>query len=201
MDPADSRAPALFLTQSAGSPEPMRRANQPEEVKCCAETVVDAGEVDHQHGHPESRFAVHALCGGSREVDAMFGRECPANTWRSYRTPRSIHNAFILSNLQECRNFRCPFRPQFRSGLNHTLRDYLSRLRTDGGPAQDTHKDAGSARFSPQAPTGRHPRGANPAAVSRINARLVPGEPTLRSGRRRAAGTTGNWRLLRTDAG
>ena len=29
--------------------------------------------------------------------------------------------------------FRHPFRSQFRSGLNHTLRDYLGRLRTVGG--------------------------------------------------------------------
>ena len=37
-----------------------------------------------------------------------------------------------MNNLQEPHNFRYPFRSQFRSGLNHTLRDYLGRLRTDG---------------------------------------------------------------------
>ena len=40
----------------------------------CRDRGVDVGEVDHQHGHPESRFAVDALCWGSRKVDGTFGR-------------------------------------------------------------------------------------------------------------------------------
>ena len=77
MDPAVFVRPRALLDAVSRSPGPMRRANQPEEVKCCAETGVDVGEVDHQHGHPESHCAVDALCGGSREVDATFGRSAP----------------------------------------------------------------------------------------------------------------------------
>ena len=55
LDPADFVRPRALLDAVRRSPKPMRRANQPEEVKCCAETGVDAGEVDHQHGHPRFR--------------------------------------------------------------------------------------------------------------------------------------------------
>ena len=39
-----------------------------------------------------------------------------------------------MNNLQEPQDFHYPFRSQFWSGLNRTLQDYLSRLRTVGGP-------------------------------------------------------------------
>ena len=38
-----------------------------------------------------------------------------------------------MNKLQARRSFRSLFRSQFRSGLSHTLQDYLSRLGTVGG--------------------------------------------------------------------
>ena len=38
---------------------------------------IDVAEVDHPYGHPESRFVVGTLRGGSRAVDATSGRSAP----------------------------------------------------------------------------------------------------------------------------
>ena len=37
-----------------------------------------------------------------------------------HRTPCFLRNSFFVTNLQAQRDFRFPFRPQFRVGLNHT---------------------------------------------------------------------------------
>ena len=55
------------------------------------------------------------------------------STWLPHRTPRCLYNWPGMNNLQKKHNFHHPFRSQFRSGLNYTLRDYLGRLRTVGG--------------------------------------------------------------------
>ena len=47
---------------------------------------IDVAEVDHRYGHPESRFVVGTLRGGSWAVDATSGRSAPPNTWGSGRT-------------------------------------------------------------------------------------------------------------------
>ena len=49
-----------------------------------------------------------------------------------HRTLRRLQNRRKFNNLQEEQDFHCQFRSQFRSGLNHTVQDCLSRPRTVG---------------------------------------------------------------------
>ena len=51
MDPADFVRPRALFDAVSRSLEPMRRANQPEEVKMLRRDRVDVGQVDQQHGH------------------------------------------------------------------------------------------------------------------------------------------------------
>ena len=53
--------------------------------------------------------------------------------WLSHRTLRYLHNSFVINDLREQGIVRALFRSEFRSELNHTLQDYLSRLGTVGG--------------------------------------------------------------------
>ena len=86
--------------------------------------------IAHGFGHEHARVFMEAI-----------GDRAAVPRWRSpHRTPRFLHNQFIIYNLRGRRDFRSPFRSQFRVGLNHTLQDYLRRLPTVDGPGHDTDR-------------------------------------------------------------
>ena len=101
-----------------------------------------------------SRFdTIHgSIAHGNEDDDACprhFRSGFTDELWSPHRTPRRLHNPSRMNNLQEPQNFRHPFRSQFRSGLNHTLRDYMGRLRTDGAQGARAYSPLTNAVYMP----------------------------------------------------
>ena len=89
--------------------------------------------------------------------------ECSTQrAWIPHRTLRRLHNPSRMNNLQEPHNFRYPFRSQFRSGLNHTLRDYLGR------PSVRLRRPASSIRSRDRSATARRPCGRCVSSLLRV---------------------------------
>ena len=128
-DPADLVRPRALSCAVSRSPEPMRRANQPEEVSAVPRPAAATW--------PKLISTVilsRASCStpgvegaGKSTARSVGARKCVEFGPNSALSAQSIHNAELAGVVP---NLRGPFRSQFRAGLNYTLEDYLSRLRS-----------------------------------------------------------------------